>query len=219
MYPTEMEPDLLAGANATYGIALRPLPFFRQSEQVDFEGLWLLADLIAGDGRWRKRIVVESTLGIIMDGNHRLRAAMRLGLKAVPCILLRYGDPRVRVRDWNTGEPFEIAHIFRTIAAGALLPYKTHAAFLRAAVAGYGGAAGAAQGGELSCRWAECQGGACLSSRKFAIHRTAARCFGSFADADCAAAETPMKSRLRQYRVLWAAWAQLTPKLSPPLVP
>ncbi|SPA29189.1 conserved hypothetical protein [Cupriavidus taiwanensis] len=27
--------------------------------------------------------------------------------------------------DWNTGEPFEIARIFRTIAAGALFPYKT----------------------------------------------------------------------------------------------
>ncbi|QQX85060.1 ParB N-terminal domain-containing protein [Cupriavidus necator] len=131
MLMTEMEPDLLAtdhgtaDSDASYGIALRPLSFFRQSEQVDFEGVWLLADLIASDGRWRKPIVVESTQGIIMDGNHRLRAAMRLGLRAVPCILLRYGDPRVRVRDWNTGEPFEIARIFQTIAAGALFPYKT----------------------------------------------------------------------------------------------
>ncbi|SPA39668.1 conserved hypothetical protein [Cupriavidus taiwanensis] len=41
------------------------------------------------------------------------------------CIQLRYDNARVRVRDWNTGEPFEIARIFRTIAAGALFPYKT----------------------------------------------------------------------------------------------
>ena len=123
MYPTEKEPDVLARANAAYGIALRPLSSLRQSEKVDFEGVWLLADLIAGEGCWRKPIVVETTQGIIMDGNHRLRAAMRLGLRAVPCILLRYDD--ARVRDWNTGEPFEIARIFRTIAAGALFPYKT----------------------------------------------------------------------------------------------
>lgn len=40
-----------------------------------------------------------------------------------------YGDPRVRVRDWNTREPFEIARIFRTIATGALFPYKTTRCF------------------------------------------------------------------------------------------
>ena len=43
----------------------------------------------------------------------------------MPCILLRYGDPRIRVRDWNTGEPFDIARIFRTIACGKMFPYKT----------------------------------------------------------------------------------------------
>jgi len=43
----------------------------------------------------------------------------------VPCILQRYGDPRIRVRDWNTGEPFDIARIFRTIACGKMFPYKT----------------------------------------------------------------------------------------------
>uniref|UniRef100_Q46UY9 Transcriptional regulator n=2 Tax=Burkholderiaceae TaxID=119060 RepID=Q46UY9_CUPPJ len=108
-----------------YGIAVLPISFFRQSEEVDMEGVWILTELIASDGCWLAPIPVEASHGIVMDGNHRLRAAMRLGLKCLPCIPLCYGDARICVRDWHSGEPFDTRCILHTVAAGALLPHKS----------------------------------------------------------------------------------------------
>ena len=56
--------DLPHCADASYGVTVRTLPASLQSEQVDFEIVWLLADPIAADGHWRKPIVVEGTQGI-----------------------------------------------------------------------------------------------------------------------------------------------------------
>jgi hypothetical protein len=115
---------VLDSANS-YEIALRPLSWFRQSEHVDPGNVKFLAETIVRAGHWLEPIIVEKSCGIVMDGNHRLNAAMELGLKRVPCIQLEYGDPRVCVRHWRTGYHFEVAHIFRTIAQGEIFPYKT----------------------------------------------------------------------------------------------
>ncbi|WP_044874395.1 ParB N-terminal domain-containing protein [Pseudomonas sp. LFM046] len=108
-----------------YEVALKAVTCIRQSEQVDVQNVLQLCDAIARKGHWLEPIVVERSQGIVMDGNHRLSAARRLGLTRVPCILLEYGDPRVRVHHWTSGDSFEIAHIYRTIARGELFPYKT----------------------------------------------------------------------------------------------
>ncbi|WP_224079225.1 ParB N-terminal domain-containing protein [Cupriavidus laharis] len=118
-------PVLMPHETGRYVVTLQPVSFFRQSEQVDIEGVWMLTELIASDGCWLTPIPVEASHGIVMDGNHRLRAAMRLGLKRLPCIPLRYGDPRVCVRDWNSGEPFDTGCILRTVTCGGLLPHKS----------------------------------------------------------------------------------------------
>lgn len=108
-----------------YQIALRPLCQVLQSEQVDPANVTLLREAIARAGHWLEPIIVERSRGIVMDGNHRLNAALQLGLKRVPCIQLDYTDPRVRVRYWQTGQVFEVAQIFTTIARGEIFPYKT----------------------------------------------------------------------------------------------
>lgn len=115
-----------------YGIAVLPISFFRQSEEVDIEGVWVLTDRIVSDGCWLAPIPVEASHGIVMDGNHRLRAALCLGLKRLPCIPLCYGDARICVRDWNSGER-------------AASPQE-HAAFLRAVAAAHVNSVGAAEG-------------------------------------------------------------------------
>jgi hypothetical protein len=60
-----------------------------------------------------------------MDGNHRIRAALLMGLQYVPCVPLHYNDPRVAVLNWNTGEPFCVDTIHRTIMGNEIFPYKT----------------------------------------------------------------------------------------------
>ena len=109
----------------TYQIALRPLCEVVQSEQVDPANVTLLRESIARAGQWLEPIIVERSQGIVMDGNHRFNAALQLGLKRVPCIQLDYADPRVCVWHWRTGQAFDVARIFSTIARGEILAYKT----------------------------------------------------------------------------------------------
>ncbi|MCF5702160.1 ParB N-terminal domain-containing protein [Pseudomonas syringae] len=108
-----------------YQIALRPLCDVLQSEQVDPANVTLLRESIVRAGHWLEPIIVERSRGIVMDGNHRFTAALQLGLRRVPCIQLDYTDPRVCVRHWQTGQAFEVARIFTTIARGEIFPYKT----------------------------------------------------------------------------------------------
>ncbi|MGX6999508.1 transcriptional regulator [Caballeronia sp. KNU42] len=109
-----------------YCVALKPLAFFRQSEEVDEHDVHHLAAVIREAGSWTTPIPVEKESGIIMDGNHRARAAVLLGLRHVPCVLLDYRDPRVSVTHWQTGAPFCIDSISRRILLDKrLFPYKT----------------------------------------------------------------------------------------------
>jgi hypothetical protein len=101
------------------------LDFFRASELVDAGTVICLAKKIERERWWTTPISVEKESGIIMDGNHRLKVAMMLGLKYLPCIAISYSDPRVKVLDWVTGEPYDIQKIYRTIDENRLLPYKT----------------------------------------------------------------------------------------------
>lgn len=108
-----------------YLVLTRDLSWFRPSEQVDERHVTELAREIAALGRWITPIPVEHATGIVMDGNHRLRAAALLGLRQLPCVALDYADTRVRVTHWGTDEPYPVARIFDTIAAHQLLDYKS----------------------------------------------------------------------------------------------
>jgi hypothetical protein len=109
-----------------YCVSVKPISFLRQSEMVDEDHVHSLASTIARIDAWTTPIPVETSTGIVMDGNHRLRAAMMLGLRYVPCIVLDYLDPRVRVIHWRTNAPFCIASIGRRILHDQrLFPYKT----------------------------------------------------------------------------------------------
>lgn len=102
-----------------------PLAFFKRSEAVDYENVLLLKQRIAEAGQWLHPIPVESTHGIVMDGNHRVTVAALLGLKMLPCIRLRYDDPRVKVYDWRTGAPFDVDRIMDCVGADRMLPQKS----------------------------------------------------------------------------------------------
>ncbi|MBC3869327.1 ParB N-terminal domain-containing protein [Undibacterium oligocarboniphilum] len=110
----------------SYCVALKPIDFFRPSEDVDHVDVHKLASVISEAGIWTTPVPVDGGTGIVMDGNHRIRAAALLGLNHLPCVLLSYDDPRVAVTDWNTGEAFCVDCIFRTILwQNRIFPYKT----------------------------------------------------------------------------------------------
>ncbi|CBJ40077.1 putative transcriptional regulators (plasmid) [Ralstonia solanacearum CMR15] len=113
-------------ADLAYCVALRPTAFFMPSEEVDADHVRRLADAIRATGLWTTPIPIERDTGIVMDGNHRIRAAALLGLHHLPCVLLDYADPRVSVTHWESGAPFSVASIRqRIVAERRLFPYKT----------------------------------------------------------------------------------------------
>lgn len=118
-----------AGAPAIdmpYRVAIKPIEFFIASESVDCTDVQRLAQKIEDAGMWTAPIPVDADTGIIMDGNHRASAAVRLQLSHVPCILLSYRDPRVTVTHWRTGESYCVERIYRAILGDRqLLPYKS----------------------------------------------------------------------------------------------
>jgi len=113
-------------ADLGYCVALRPVAFFVPSEEVDAVAVHRLATHIGNAEVWNTPIPVEQQTGIVMDGNHRIRAAALLGLHQLPCVLLDYTDPRVSVTHWQTGAPFSVDSIReRILVQKRLFPYKT----------------------------------------------------------------------------------------------
>lgn len=111
---------------STYCVTLRPVTFFVPSEEVDETHVRSLMHMIADEGVWTEPIPIEQATGIVMDGNHRTQAALRLGLRFLPCVPLDYGDTRVSVTHWDTGEPFSVERIrTRLLDRQVLFPYKT----------------------------------------------------------------------------------------------
>ncbi|MFZ6771674.1 ParB N-terminal domain-containing protein [Undibacterium sp. SXout7W] len=111
---------------SSYPVVLESIDFFLASEEVDYHDVQNLAQQIADRGMWIMPVPVERHTGIIMDGNHRLRAARLLGLSHLPCILLDYNTPGVSVLHWDSGEPFSIAKIYQVILREhKIFAYKT----------------------------------------------------------------------------------------------
>lgn len=124
-YPARAALSELQRRHGPYAIEIRPITFFRESEEVDRKAVQRLAESIHRTGYWTAPVPVDLDTGIIMDGNHRLGAARHLKLVFIPCIPLRYDDPRVAVECWNTGRPLKPTDIVRQILTAGTLPYKT----------------------------------------------------------------------------------------------
>ena len=113
------------GGAAAYVVAVRPIEFFRSSEEVDTAHVRRLAEEVRRAGTWLAPLPVEADSGLVMDGNHRLEVARLLGLQRLPCIPLRYGDERLDVRCWKTGRAFSLDELRGIAAITSVLPYKT----------------------------------------------------------------------------------------------
>ncbi|MDC7707166.1 ParB N-terminal domain-containing protein [Vogesella indigofera] len=96
----------------SYCVALKPVDFFLPSEEVDEEAVHRLAAAITRAGMWTTPIPVDRETGIIMDGNHRARAAVLLGLHYLPCVLLAIGT-----REWSSPTGAAVSHFASTASS------------------------------------------------------------------------------------------------------
>ncbi|KXF74941.1 hypothetical protein ATN84_22265 [Paramesorhizobium deserti] len=93
------------------------------TEEVDPDRVNELEIQILRAGSWTTPITAEKDALFVMDGHHRLTVAHRLGLAAVPVLLLDYGT--VRVESWREGETITPASIFAMARSGRKFPCKT----------------------------------------------------------------------------------------------
>jgi hypothetical protein len=82
-----------------------------------------LAETIRREQLWRIPIALERNSLAVMDGHHRLQAALQLKLTHVPCLLLDYGD--VEVTATREGYVVTPQEIVRRAKAQYLYPPKT----------------------------------------------------------------------------------------------
>jgi hypothetical protein len=83
---------------------------------------WLVKK-IEREGVWRVPLALDRKHHLVMDGQHRMEAAKRLGLAVVPAVLFSYDQVEV----WSLRPSHEVtAALIRARAlAGAPYPYKT----------------------------------------------------------------------------------------------
>ncbi|MBB3462787.1 ParB N-terminal domain-containing protein [Rhizobium sp. BK377] len=93
------------------------------TEETDARRVDELHGLISAAGCWTVPITVEKDALFVMDGHHRLEVAFRLGLHAVPTVLLDYRS--VRVEAWRAGETITPADIYDMARNRQKFPIKT----------------------------------------------------------------------------------------------
>lgn len=105
------------------GVSLVDVDALRSIEGYDEERVSWLVEKIRREGRWTKPLAVDSEHGLVLDGQHRLQAAHRLGLARLPVVHYVYADVEV----WSLRP--EISLDWEAVVARVLAdnpyPYKT----------------------------------------------------------------------------------------------
>lgn len=83
---------------------------------------WLTAK-IRGEGRWTKPLALDADTHLVMDGQHRMEVARRLGLDVVPAALYRYSE--VEIWSLRANHEFTWETVVSRGTAGNIYPYKT----------------------------------------------------------------------------------------------
>ncbi len=82
-----------------------------------------LCEKILSEGIWTKPLAVESMHNLVLDGQHRMEVALRLGFKRVPIIRYVYAD--VSIRSLRKKHQFDWKIVTERALNGDIYPYKT----------------------------------------------------------------------------------------------
>jgi ParB-like chromosome segregation protein Spo0J len=97
----------------------------REHEEIRPDYLEALKNEILTDGILKMPICIDEKTCIILDGHHRLHALKRLGCKRIPCVLVDYHSPDIRVIAWREGETITKDKVVDTALSGGRMPSKT----------------------------------------------------------------------------------------------
>lgn len=110
---------------SSYAVINLPVGALYPTEEINIEDARMLAMIIAQERRWNRPLLVETRYRVIMDGHHRYFCATALGLSLVPCVLLSYDDPNLRVSYRSDPTPVDVERIIQAGLSGRLMNYKT----------------------------------------------------------------------------------------------
>jgi len=83
---------------------------------------WLCKKILA-EGIWTLPIALDSTYNLVLDGQHRMEAALKLGFQRVPVVRYVYAD--VSLRSLRLNHYFDCELVTERALSGNIYPYKT----------------------------------------------------------------------------------------------
>lgn len=104
-------------------IELADVNKLKHIENYDEQRVKLLIDKIKKDKIWTKPLYIEKNHNLVLDGQHRLQAALRMGLRYVPIQGFEYED--VKVWTLRKEEEVNIPRVIERANKGDIYPYKT----------------------------------------------------------------------------------------------
>lgn len=84
--------------------------------------LWL-ADKILQEQVWTKPIVIDDEHNLVLDGQHRMEVAKKLGFKLIPAVKYNYSD--VKVWSLRPNYDFDWELVVSKALSHDIYPYKT----------------------------------------------------------------------------------------------
>ncbi|MBN8550027.1 MAG: ParB N-terminal domain-containing protein [Deltaproteobacteria bacterium] len=95
-------------------------------EAIDGQNFQQLLLQLAENGEVITPLLVDSATRTILDGHHRHAAALKLGLKFVPCQMVDYlNDESVVVSSWREGTAVSKRCVIEAASHAKLMPPKT----------------------------------------------------------------------------------------------
>lgn len=82
-----------------------------------------LAEKIQREGVWRVPIALDEHHNLVLDGQHRMEVAKKLGLKWVPAVRYKYSD--LKVWSLRPTHNFDWEIVTNRVLSGYIYPYKT----------------------------------------------------------------------------------------------
>jgi hypothetical protein len=82
-----------------------------------------LCEIILAEGIWTKPLALDMTHNLVLDGQHRMEVAMKLGFKYVPAV--RYDYVQVPIRSLRPSYEFDWKIVTERALRGDIYPYKT----------------------------------------------------------------------------------------------
>ncbi|MGJ3262266.1 MAG: ParB N-terminal domain-containing protein [Salinarimonas sp.] len=107
----------------TTSIPILPVDTLRPTEETEPDHVLAVAEAILRAGVWTDPILVECEARAVLDGHHRLAAAYRLGLGAIPAHLVGYGAVTLTSR--RPDQVVTPAEVLARARSGRLYPPKT----------------------------------------------------------------------------------------------